>query len=210
MSSAELAGKLVQLVLMLVGATWSFLMYRKTHKRGFMFIGGALVSWALGMLFLVSYYALRGRTPPEPSAAHIAWMGLPIFLISLNQHLSVAPERRFSPKAANLAALGTMPLTILWVFHARGLATPLFRTLCGGFFAYLAWLSCRSLIWSKAQNHPQRAHYHALVLVVVGLCQLGLTLPLIGAQDFLRLVPDILLSVSAPALAPVLNLSRQA
>lgn len=166
MASLELLDNLLQLLVALLSGIWLMYLFYRTARRCFVFLAGAHLGWALGLVYWVLYLALRGHTPPEPSPAQFVWSGAHLFYLSVISSLGDGRAAGPAPWQAWLAPLCTLPFTLAWLLLGKHNSLVV-SLVWGAGFAWIAYRSLAALLLSRAAKDSALARYHALVLAML-------------------------------------------
>ncbi|MEG0597704.1 MAG: histidine kinase [Oscillospiraceae bacterium] len=201
----ELIDNALQLAVTSGCAVWAGVLAFRQKSQLYSILACFYGTFALGLLYWLSFLALRDYTPRFFYVSDLSWMASFLFLLLLNLSVAKKEEKAFCLPAIAVSAV-LVPLTVILAIHGDVLVTLLW---CG-LLICCAYLSVRGLCYARRQSGDGRRlqYLHGAILFLV-FAEFGLWLLSCYFKESTLANPyfwcDFVLTVGLFALMPAMK-----
>lgn len=166
----EIIDNLSQLFVMLLGCIFSGIFYLKDRKQPYFILFCFYGCFALAGLYWLFYAILITDTSPIFYVSDIGWIAGFLFLLLLQDSLTLTEERSFQCWSMWLAPLTVVPLTIYYM----SIGNAVYNLVTGCMMLLFLRRSLRGFIFWKQQPGQNRKqiffHLTAIIFVILENC----------------------------------------
>ncbi|MEG0615654.1 MAG: histidine kinase [Oscillospiraceae bacterium] len=161
----EIIDNAVQLFITAGCALWAIFLAVRKKSQSYFILACFYGTFALGLLFWLSYLAIMTYTPKIFYVSDLSWFASFLFLLLLDISLASPEEQKYKPVAAWIITAAPAVVTVCFLFNGDVFGTLLWCPL----LTVCTYHSARGLLYARKQSGDgrKRQWLHIAILFVI-------------------------------------------